>query len=147
MTRSDPSAETPDDALSVEEGNAPRGPAGDFVSEFTRCQRKLYLLILSQVGRPTDAEEILQETNLIVWRKADSASSRAPSFFSWAARIASYEVLKHAGTPGTRQAAIQPGVCGSRRPRMRSPRPTIGKTGGRRCRFVWRKLRPKRPAN
>jgi RNA polymerase sigma-70 factor, ECF subfamily len=70
------------------------GPGPEFVQEFTRHQRRLYLYVLTQVGRPTDAEEILQETNLVVWRKANQFTP-GTSFFAWASRIATYEVLKH----------------------------------------------------
>jgi len=69
------------------------GPGSEFVQEFTRNQRRLYLFILSQVGRPTDAEEVLQNTNLVVWRKA-ALFTPGTSFFAWSSRIATYEVLK-----------------------------------------------------
>ena len=69
------------------------GPGPDFVQEFTAAQRRLYLFILSQVGRPTDAEEVLQNTNLVIWRKAAQFAS-GTSFFAWSSRIATYEVLK-----------------------------------------------------
>lgn len=68
-------------------------PNPQFVQEFTRSQRRLYLYILSQVGRPSDAEEILQETNLIIWRKAVQFEI-GTNFFAWSSRIATYEVLK-----------------------------------------------------
>ena len=57
-------------------------------------QRKLYLFILAQVPRPSDAEEILQETNLVIWRKSDRFTP-GTNFFAWAAQIANYEVLKY----------------------------------------------------
>lgn len=69
------------------------GPGPEFVQEFTKNQRRLYLFILSQVGRPSDAEEVLQNTNLVVWRKA-ALFAPGTSFFAWASRIATYEVLK-----------------------------------------------------
>lgn len=69
------------------------GPGEDFVQEFTKNQRRLYLYILAQVGRPNDAEEVLQETNLVVWRKA-AQFTPGTNFFAWASRIATYEVLK-----------------------------------------------------
>lgn len=70
-------------------------PSGgtEFVREFTQCQRRLFLFVLSQVGNPVEAEEILQETNLVVWRKADQFEA-GTNFYAWACRIASYEVLK-----------------------------------------------------
>lgn len=70
------------------------GPGPEFVQEFTRNQRRLYLYILAQTGRPTDAEEILQETNLVVWRKS-SQFEPGTSFFAWSSRVAMFEVLKH----------------------------------------------------
>lgn len=76
-----------------EEDFAPPRPDREFVQEFTRAQRRLYLYILAQVGRPTDAEEILQETNLIIWRKARQFEI-GTNFFAWSSRIAMYEVLK-----------------------------------------------------
>lgn len=69
------------------------GPGEDFVQEFTKNQRRLYLYILAQVGRPNDAEEVLQETNLVIWRKA-AQFTPGTNFFAWASRIATYEVLK-----------------------------------------------------
>jgi DNA-directed RNA polymerase specialized sigma24 family protein len=39
------------------------------VGEVTRMQRRLYAIIHSLVLRPADAEDILQECNLVLWRK------------------------------------------------------------------------------
>lgn len=61
---------------------------------FTRSQRRLYLYILKQVPSPVDAEEILQETNLIIWRKSDQFEP-GTNFFAWASQIATYEVFKY----------------------------------------------------
>jgi RNA polymerase sigma-70 factor, ECF subfamily len=67
---------------------------GEFVQLFTKHQRRLYLYILSQVPSPVDAEEILQEANIIIWRKFDSFQV-GTNFFAWISRIANYEVLKY----------------------------------------------------
>lgn len=79
----------------------------EFVQEFTRSQRRLYLYILSQVGRPSDAEEILQETNLIVWRKAGQFEL-GTNFFAWSSRIAMYEVLKFRERRGREKLRFSP---------------------------------------
>jgi RNA polymerase sigma-70 factor, ECF subfamily len=71
-----------------------RSPGGEFVQLFTRSQRRLYVYILAQVHNPVDAEEVLQETNLVVWRKADQFEP-GTNFFAWCSRIASYEILKY----------------------------------------------------
>lgn len=73
----------------------PRAIAPDpqFVQEFTRSQRQIYLYILSQVPSPVDADEILQETNLVIWRKVDRFQL-GTNFLAWAYQIAGLEVLK-----------------------------------------------------
>jgi RNA polymerase sigma-70 factor, ECF subfamily len=68
-------------------------PGDEFVQLFTRHQRPLYLQILAQVPNPVDAEEILQETNVAIWRKCDRFQL-GTNFFAWASRIATYEVLR-----------------------------------------------------
>lgn len=69
-------------------------PSEEFVQLFTRTQRRLYLTILAQVPRPDDAEEILQNANVIIWSKYHQFEA-GTNFFAWAARIAKYEVLKY----------------------------------------------------
>ncbi|MCC7420758.1 MAG: sigma-70 family RNA polymerase sigma factor [Planctomycetaceae bacterium] len=68
-------------------------PDPQFVQEFTRSQRQIYLYILSQVPSPVDADEILQETNLVIWRKVDRFQL-GTNFLAWAYQIAGLEVLK-----------------------------------------------------
>jgi RNA polymerase sigma-70 factor (ECF subfamily) len=71
----------------------PALPDEEFVREFTRAQRYVYLFILSQVGRVQDAEEILQDTNLVVWSKSHQFQ-KGTNFISWSYQIATYEILK-----------------------------------------------------
>ncbi|QDT64017.1 sigma-70 family RNA polymerase sigma factor [Calycomorphotria hydatis] len=66
----------------------------EFIRLFTRGQRRLFLYILSQVGNPHDAEEILQEANVIIWRKS-SQFEAGSNFHAWTTRIALFEVLKY----------------------------------------------------
>ena len=56
-------------------------------------QRRLYLLILAQLPSPADAEEVLQDVNVVLWRKADRFEP-GTNFFAWAAQVARFEVLK-----------------------------------------------------
>lgn len=74
--------------------NLLRPPSEEFVQLFTRNQRRLYLFILAQVGGAQDAEDILQETNLIIWAKYHQFKIDT-NFFAWSAQIAKYEVLKY----------------------------------------------------
>ena len=74
---------------------APRqAPSDEFVQQFTRAQRPLYLFILAQTGNTQIAEEILQETNLVIWAKLDQFQPNS-SFSGWSRQIATYEILKH----------------------------------------------------
>lgn len=74
--------------------SAAHTPDAEFVQLFTRHQRRIYLYILAQVPRPVDAEEILQETNIIIWRKC-AQFELGTNFLAWACRIAKFEVLKY----------------------------------------------------
>ncbi len=82
--------------------NATQNPsAGDLVHRAERfatllgpVQRKLFLYILSLAGNPADAEDILQETNLVLWRKFEEFRDGS-DFTAWAIKVAFFEVLKH----------------------------------------------------
>ena len=68
-------------------------PSEEFVQLFSRTQRRIYLHILGQVGNPTDADEILQETNVVIWSKFDRFEL-GTNFIAWTFQIANFEVLK-----------------------------------------------------
>jgi RNA polymerase sigma-70 factor (ECF subfamily) len=101
------SLEQHDSDLEIREFAPAPNSGPEFVQEFTKHQRRLYLYILAQVGRPTDAEEILQETNLVVWRKADRFTP-GTSFFAWSSRIATFEVMKHRERRGREKLRFSP---------------------------------------
>ncbi len=73
---------------------APPVASEEFVQLFSRNQRRIYLHILSQVGNPDDAEEILQETNVVIWSKFDRFQL-GTNFIAWSFQIANFEVLKY----------------------------------------------------
>ncbi len=64
-----------------------------FTQLLATCQRRVFLYALGLVHNPNDAEEILQQTNLVLWRKFDQFE-QGTSFDRWACRVAYYEVLK-----------------------------------------------------
>lgn len=69
-------------------------PKGElFARLLGRCQRKVFLYALGLIHNAADAEEILQETNVVLWRKFDEYEP-GTSFESWACRVAYFEVLK-----------------------------------------------------
>ncbi|MEX0867960.1 MAG: sigma-70 family RNA polymerase sigma factor [Pirellulales bacterium] len=64
-----------------------------FVRVLTRAEPKVYAYIRAMVSNWADAEEILQETNAALWRKAAESLS-ADSFEAWACGVARLEVLR-----------------------------------------------------
>ena len=75
-------------------GSLEQVPNAEFVQLFTKSQRRLFLFILAQVNNTTDAEEILQDTNVIIWSKFHQFQL-GTSFFAWSGIIATYEILKY----------------------------------------------------
>jgi RNA polymerase sigma-70 factor, ECF subfamily len=63
------------------------------VQLISSCQRRLFLYLLSLLCSRDLAEETLQETNLILWRKRDRYAV-GTNFFAWACQIAFYEACK-----------------------------------------------------
>ena len=70
-----------------------------FAQELTSLQRPLYVYITKLLGRPTDAEDVLQDVNRVLWEKMDDFQP-GTNLAAWATRIAQFEVLtfrkKHA---------------------------------------------------
>jgi len=63
-----------------------------FVQQLTGCQNRVYAYILMLLSNHDDAADVLQETNLVLWRKADEFVE-GTDFGAWACRIAYYQVL------------------------------------------------------
>lgn len=66
----------------------------EFVQSLTDCQRSLYAYIFQLLPNATDADDILQATNQVLWRKRGDFR-RGSNFGAWAARTAYYEVLTY----------------------------------------------------
>ena len=58
-----------------------------FVQLVTQYQQRVHLFILSLVPNRADAEEVLQETNLVLWRKFDEFQPGS-DFRAWAFQVA-----------------------------------------------------------
>jgi RNA polymerase sigma-70 factor (ECF subfamily) len=78
----------------ADERQSTTSPSSEFVQLFTHHQRRLFLYILSQVSNPVEAEEILQETNVVIWSKS-SKFQQGTNFLAWVSQIANFEVMKH----------------------------------------------------
>ena len=65
-----------------------------FLMLVTGMQRMLHAFILKMVPRLSDADDILQETNLVLWaRQADFTAGS--DFRAWSFRIARYQVMAY----------------------------------------------------
>lgn len=79
-----PKPVTPPDAETVEA----------FMKLFAVHRRRLFQYILALLPNVQDAEEVLQETNIILWRKFHQYQA-GTNFLAWAMRVAQLEVLKY----------------------------------------------------
>jgi RNA polymerase sigma-70 factor, ECF subfamily len=65
-----------------------------FLVLVTRAQRTLHAFILKLVPSLPDAEDILQQTNLVLWSK-QTEFTPGTNFRAWAFRVARYQVMAH----------------------------------------------------
>lgn len=66
----------------------------EFVDMLTASQACLYACILSLLPDRVAAHDVLQETNVTLWKKAGDFE-RGTNFMAWASRIARYHVLNY----------------------------------------------------
>jgi RNA polymerase sigma-70 factor (ECF subfamily) len=67
-------------------------PSADFIAQVTRSQRHLHAFIQTMIWNPADADDVLQEANLVLWRKAAEYDPARP-FLPWAMRIAQLQAM------------------------------------------------------
>jgi RNA polymerase sigma-70 factor (ECF subfamily) len=73
---------------------AGRALSEEFVTWIAGAQRPLYAYIRTLLAPGGDVEDILQEVNLVLCRKAHEYDGRG-KFLTWACRIAYFQVLAH----------------------------------------------------
>lgn len=66
----------------------------EFIQLLTTSQSRVYAYILSLVFDPDQADDVLQQTNAILWEKAHEFEI-GTNFIAWSFRIAYYQVLAH----------------------------------------------------
>jgi len=66
----------------------------DFVEMMTEYQGRLYGYIFSLTGNPNSSNDILQETNMVLWRKS-SEFEIGTNFKAWSFRIANFQVMAY----------------------------------------------------
>src|SRR5262249_55147317 len=83
----------------AEEHSGPNGGeqtplSPEFVTRVAGAQRALFAYIRSLAGPWAEPEDILQEVNLVLCRKAHEYDGRG-QFLTWACRVAYFQVLAH----------------------------------------------------
>jgi RNA polymerase sigma-70 factor, ECF subfamily len=68
--------------------------ADEFLELYASCERRLYAYIVTLIGNPVDARDILQDTALVLWQKYDGYDRRRP-FFAWAHEFTRYRTLRY----------------------------------------------------
>ena len=64
---------------------------GQFVERFVRSQDRIYAYVVTLLPNRTDAEEVFQQTSLVLWKKWQQFDPRR-DFVAWACGIAHHEV-------------------------------------------------------
>ncbi len=65
----------------------------DFARLYAEAQRPLYAFLLSLIPHPADADEVLQETAVLLWTRAAQYDPDQP-FLHWAMAFARFQALK-----------------------------------------------------
>jgi RNA polymerase sigma-70 factor, ECF subfamily len=80
--------------MAVEQSSMTSGAGIEqFGQLLAKCQRPVFLYAMSLLHNAADAEEVLQETNVVLWQKFEQYRP-GTDFVRWAYGIAYYEVLK-----------------------------------------------------
>lgn len=72
----------------------PSSPSAEFVGQISRAQRALHAFVFSLVRHAADTDDVLQETNLVLWRKCGEFEP-GTDFLAWAFRVAHFQVLAY----------------------------------------------------
>lgn len=69
-------------------------PSLEFIQLLTSHQSRLYAYVLSLLGDRTEAEDVMQETNAVLWRKAHDFKL-GTNFGAWMLKVAYFQVMAH----------------------------------------------------
>jgi RNA polymerase sigma-70 factor (ECF subfamily) len=84
---------TGENRADAESGLSDQNRIDEFIRLFTSHEPRLRAYVLTLVPRWSDAEEIMQQCNLVLWKKFGQFQS-GTNFFAWACRIARLEVME-----------------------------------------------------
>ncbi len=81
----------------------------EFVRLLGQNQRRIFIFVMSMVLNLNDAEEIIQETNLLLWREFDKFQL-GTNFSAWACRVAFNRTMALAQRRRRDPAGIHPRI-------------------------------------
>ena len=73
--------------------------SSEFIQLLTSHQSRIYAYILSLVFDPDQADDVLQETNAVLWQKHQEFES-GTNFVAWSFRVAHFQIMAHRKTLG-----------------------------------------------
>jgi RNA polymerase sigma-70 factor, ECF subfamily len=83
--------------------------AEQFMEQYVPCHRRLYVYIVMLVGNSMVAQDILQDTNLILWQKFNQFQP-GTNFYAWAREVARYRVLEYNRLVRAQSEVLDPAV-------------------------------------
>ena len=114
-----------------------------FMALYSSHQRRLYLYAITLLPDSIDAEDVLQEANLVLWRKFGGFEPDT-DFLAWACRVAFFEVQNFRRTAGRDRLMFNNDLV----EQLAEERDVSPQRGGRRRDGPgsWRRLRSQRTA-
>ncbi len=85
-----------------------RGEQAAFAELYDRLSGPLFSLCLRMTGEAQEAEDILQEACMVIWRRADSYDAERSSVFSWAVHLTRCKAIDHLRARGRRLRVLLP---------------------------------------
>ncbi|MBE7211892.1 MAG: sigma-70 family RNA polymerase sigma factor [Gluconacetobacter diazotrophicus] len=85
-----------------------RGDTGAFADLYDRLSGPLYGLCQRMAGGESEAEDILQEAFLTIWRRAAAYDPARGSVFNWAVHLTRCKVIDHLRARGRRLRVLVP---------------------------------------
>ena len=90
-----------------------RGETEAFAALYDRLSGPLYTLCLRMTGEVQEAEDILQEACVTIWKRAASYDPERSSVFSWAVHLTRCKAIDHLRSRGRRLRVVVPAANGS----------------------------------
>ncbi len=85
-----------------------RGDAAAFAALYDRLAGPLYALCLRMTGEAHEAEDVLQEVCLLIWRRAASYDPLKATVFGWAIHLTRCKAIDYLRTRGRRLRVLIP---------------------------------------